>query len=65
MRERKYVARVENGRARVIDECGNGCTLTSDAASAVMNGDEVHVTMKNGKIRVFSARTRSQLRVIS
>ena len=65
MKEHKYVARVENGKARIINEFGNGSTLISDAASAVINGDEVQVTMKNGKIRVFSTKTKNQIRVIS
>ena len=57
----KIVAcKVNNGRAEGYDAKGSFVrTLTSDAVSAVANGDVVTVTKKNGRVELYDANTGS------
>jgi hypothetical protein len=50
-----YTVKIENGSA-VIQKVGGGFPrlICSGAVSGVMAGDEVVVTMKDGKVKVYT-----------
>ena len=53
----KYEVKVENGMVRLFKQNGNfERYLCGDAESAEVKGDEVHVTMKNKKVRIYSVK---------
>jgi hypothetical protein len=60
-----YVCKVENGEAKVYKSNGSHYrTLCRDAISGVVSGDEVHVTMSDGKVRIYNLSTGSHIRTI-
>lgn len=53
--EYTYLVKMENGKAHLYKSNGVRVrTLCSVAKYGVIQGDEVHVTMANDKVRVYS-----------
>ena len=61
-----YVCKVENGEAKVYDATyGNHyITYCRDAISGVVSGDEVHVTMSDGTVRIYNLSDGTHIRTI-
>ena len=52
-----YSVKVENGSAKLYKQDGAPArTLCGGAQSAVVKGQEVHVTMAGGKVKVYDVR---------
>ncbi len=52
---RPLVLKIVNGQVRLHSASGNYLrTICSHASSAVLQGDQVHVSLTNGSVRVFT-----------
>jgi hypothetical protein len=52
---RPLVVKIVNGQVRLHSASGNYLrTICSHAAFAVLQGDQVHVSLPNGSVRVFT-----------
>jgi hypothetical protein len=61
-----YAAKLERNTIRIVNT-GNGSTvrtLSGDFTGAVVQGEEVHCTQRNGRIRVVNIRNGSTIRTI-
>lgn len=52
-----YAVKVENGIAKLYkSDCNYPKIICNEAVDAVVKGEEVHITMKTGKTKVFSVK---------
>lgn len=61
-----YVCKVEGGNVKIYNS-SNGSyvrTICGGAASGVVSGDEVHVTMSNGQVKIYNLSNGSYIRTI-
>ena len=50
-----YVVKIDNGRAVIYTTEGSSrCTLCSDAVQGYVQGDEAIITLRSGKVAVYS-----------
>lgn len=60
-----YVIKVENGNAKLYKSNGAFVrSLCSGAQSGVVSGDEAHVTMKDGKVKIYGVKNGDFKRTI-
>jgi hypothetical protein len=52
-----FVVKLVNGQVRLFSSSGSYVrSLASGATSAVVQGDQVHVTLPNGSVRIYTVR---------
>ena len=50
-----YICKVEGGQVKIFTSGGQPVrTFENGAVNAVISGDELHVTMSNGRIKVYT-----------
>lgn len=61
-----YAAKIERNQVRLVNT-SNGSTvrtISGDYTSAIVQGDEAHLTQSNGRIRVVNIKTGGTIRTI-
>jgi hypothetical protein len=58
------IAKIQNNGQVYISNGSHIRTVCSGAISGVVSGDEVHVTMSNGQVRIYNLSTGSHIRTI-
>ena len=61
-----YAAKIESSSVRIVNT-SNGSTVRSISGSftdAAVQGEEAHLTEKNGRVRVVNIRNGSTIRII-
>ena len=61
-----YAAKVERNNVRIVNTA-TGSTLRSvsgEFTNAVVQGEEVHCTQKDGRVRIVNIKTGSTIRTI-
>ena len=60
-----YAAKIERNLVRIVNTANGSTarTLSGNYASAVVQGDELHLTQTNGKVRVVNIRNGATIRI--
>jgi hypothetical protein len=61
-----YATKIERSNVRIVNTSTGATvrTISGEYTSAVVQGDEAHLTMKTGRIRVVNIKTGATIRTI-